>query len=307
MRHSLSTISLVVALLLLGITTSHAQVVISGGRLVGGATNEKFTNGHAIYGSVAQPLLYKVQMHDTVEKRIGIWEEASFIQSQYEQTSIELPNLIVQTGDTARVTVSFNAPCHFFTTDHQRPWELTLSFNRSMMQPLGFSEIVDDGSRYIVTYRGTTSAVNGTLANIAMLTRLGNDTITDIKVESFAWTDIPRQGLTATNGSLTQRGLCITEGSTRLVFERATPRIVASPNPGSGPVIRLRSYSPVEETGTVRILDVQGAVVHSFDGVPASQQAPLTETYAPNLPAGTYVIQLLLPSGTASTTIVRLP
>lgn len=295
------------ALFLLCTATLQAQVIISNARIVGGATATRLSNGGAVYGSVAQPILYNVELQDTVEKRVGIWSEASFIQSQYEKTTIEVPSIAVETGDTARVSVQFTAPCHFFTTDHVRPWLLTLSFNRSMIEPVGYESLVDDGTRYIVSYRGSTSASGGTLSTIALPTRLGNDTITDVLVESFEWLDVPRQGVTAIHGSITQRGLCITDGSTRLVFERNAPQVIASPNPSNGPMIGIRSYSPSVQTGVLRVLDLQGSVMHQINGVPASKDAPMTNVIAPELPAGTYVIQLLLPTGAASTTFVRLP
>lgn len=176
-----------------------------------------------------------------------------------------------------------------------------------MIEPVGYESLVDDGTRYIVSYRGSTSASGGTLSTIALPTRLGNDTITDVLIESFEWLDVPRQGVTAIHGSITQRGLCITDGSTRLVFERNAPQVVAYPNPSNGPVIGIRSYSPSVQTGVVRILDLQGSVLHQINDVPASKDAPMTNVIAPELPAGTYVIQLLLPTGAASTTFVRLP
>lgn len=284
-----------------------AQVVIRGGITISAVSLHRYSNGFAVYGSVGQAVTHTTAINDTAEMQMGVWSQARMVSASTENTKITLPNVSVETGDTVAFDVPYEAPCQFFLTEHVRPWALTISFNRSMIEPLGYTSITDDGQRYHVTYTGTASDAAGVLAKIRLATRLGNDTITDLTVDKFEWTDVPRQFWTADNGSVTATGLCITNGSTRLLKERTRPAVLVAPNPSSGSMVSVRSYSAQSERGTLRVLDLQGTIIRELVDVPVSPEMPVVQVPMEYLPAGSYVMQLTVPSGMTSTMFVRLP
>lgn len=284
-----------------------AQMRIQDGGTLSAVSVMKYSTGFATYGSVGQGGIHTIAVNDTAELQTGIWAQSRMVSSAAENTKLVLPNVAVRTGDTVSFDVPYEAPCSFFLTAQSRAWSLTVSFNRSMIEPLGYTSIKDDGQRYHVTFSGTTTESSGVLAKIRLATRLGNDTVTDLSVDKFEWTDVPRQTWTADNGSVTATGLCITDGSTRLLKERARPAVMVSPNPSAGPSVSVRTYAAQPERGILRLLDLQGMVIREIADVAVSPELPVTMVQMEYLPAGSYVMQLTVPSGTTSTMFVRLP
>lgn len=289
------------------VVTTAQQMRIREGGTLSAVTVYRYSTGFASYGSVGQGAIHTIAINDTAELQTGIWCQSRMTSSAAENTKVVLPNVAVRTGDTVSFDVPFEAPCSFFLTDKSRPWSLTISFNRSMIEPLGYTSIKDDGQRYHVTFTGSTSDASGVLAKIRLATRLGNDTVTDLSVDKFEWTDIPRQSWTADNGSIKATGLCITDGSTRLLKERTRPAVMVSPNPSAGPSVSVRTYAAQPERGILRLLDLQGMVIREIGDVAVSPELPVTLVQMEYLPAGSYVMQLTVPSGTTSTMFVRLP
>ena len=296
-------LSLLLVMLLVG--RVHAQYGIAGGGVTSGAIASPVSGKFGLRVSIGQPMLGDVG--PTPRLAGGLQSIGDYYQQSYENTTIVVPEQVQQVGDTFNFDLGYGAPCAFFQDGVEREWELKLAFNRTVLAPLVFDKIEDNGDYHTITVTGKASGQSGKLTTLVFRALLGNDTMSAVRVESFRWTAVPRQFTRSTPGSVTLQGLCTTYGNTRLVKSTGKPSILVAPNPVTGSSVGLRVYSEESVTGTVMITDMHGNIVVHKLGIEANAQWPLVTVDLPVIPAGTYTVTFVSADNTARTTLLKLP
>jgi len=282
-----------------------SQTVV-GGAITSGATNATQAGGYGMQGAFGQPIVGESGVSPIVIS--GIMTHAQSVQKYYESTLIEVAKTVKQIGDTFALDVFYKASCALFQSNvTSRNFELKISFNRTVLEPLRYDSLTDDGERYTITITGAAGTNAGTLARVLFMGRLGNDSATDVRVESFRWIDAQRQYIQSVAGSVTLRGLCNTYGSTRLLKGPATMAVLIAPNPVTGSQFTVRSFSERPTTGMLVVTDIHGNVVHTLHNVDANATWPMTTVALQILPAGSYTVALYTDNEVARTTMVKLP
>lgn len=301
MKHLL----LIASMLCIVTATMQSQTIVTGA-ITSGATNATQAGSYGMQGAFGQPIVGESGVSPIVYS--GIVSHAQGVQKYYESTLIEVAKTVKQIGDTFVLDVLYQASCALFQSNvSSRTFELKVSFNRTVLEPLRYDSIADDGDRYTITISGSVVTNNGVLTRIPMMGRLGNDSTTDVRVESFKWTDAQRQYVQSTPGSVTLRGLCNTYGSTRLLKGPATMAVVIAPNPVTGSTFTVRTYSERQQFGTLVVTDIHGNVIHTMQHVEAGAAWPLTSVELQIIPAGSYTVALYTENDVVRTTMVKLP
>ena len=260
----------------------------------------------SVRGMVGQPIVDL----DTSKREIsaGYAYTIDTYTQRGEGTELRLPQMIQAIGDTFSFTIDAAASCLLFQGDPLRAWEATISFNGTMLEPLGVNpvDVEDVDGRYTLTLRGTTTSALTSLVTQRFLARLGNDSVTDVTVSSFRWLDVPRQVTTHTPGEVRLRGICSTYGTARLLTQ--TPVMVqATPNPVYGSVLGLRMYAPKATTGTLIVTDLQGTVIATRKDVILDPSWPRSMIDLGLVSAGSYTVTVVTPEHVGRTTIVKMP
>jgi hypothetical protein len=296
---------MIASLSCIGLLPMQAQTVVSGA-ITSGATNATQAGSYGMQGAFGQPIVGESGVSPVVYS--GIMTHAQGVQKYYESTLIEVTHAVKQIGDTFALDVLYKASCALFQSNvTSRNYELKVSFNRTVLEPLRYDSLVDDGERYTITVSGSVATNSGTAARILFMGRLGNDSTTDVRVESFRWIDAQRQYVQSVSGSVTLRGLCNTYGSTRLLKGPATMAVLIAPNPVTGSQFTIRSFSERPAVGTLVVTDIHGNVVHTMHNVEASSAWPMTSVALQILPSGSYTVALYTDNDVARTTMVKLP
>lgn len=283
----------------------HGQTIM-GGIITSGATNAPTRAGFGMQGALGQPMIGEAGIAPQI--RTGIMSIGDRSQRNYESTLVTIDTVLRQIGDTFDLPVRYAAPCGFFADNVLgRSWELSVSMNRTVIEPLEYDAIVDDGERYTITVTGRADSQMGVVTNLRMMTRLGNDSVTDVRVESFRWIDIPRQYVRSVAGSVQLRGLCNTYGSTRLLKDTNSLQLLVAPNPVSTNTVSIRAVANHSQMGTLTVTDMHGTLVFTQHHVTAAPHAPLSTIDLSHLAGGTYVVSFVTPSAVVRTPLVKLP
>lgn len=299
--------TLIISVIVLAVSalSGFGQVRVESGTVTSGFTSTPIQSGYGAAGAVAQP--FAQPSIEALKIRGGVIEAAQKLTSSTEYTAFILPNLTQKVGDTFNLDITYAAPCTFFQNGTKRKWRMELTFSRSIIEPLSYVSIGDDGLNYTIALEGETDAPNGTLVSVPLLARLGNDTTTPVSVTRFEWLDVPRQYVTSTPGSVTLNGLCETYGETRLVEPTNRPIIHIAPNPVHGSVVSIQVYGKEEGAGKIMVLDVHGNLVRTFQNIPMSESWPVSELDLGIVASGTYSIIYVTPKAIGRATLVKLP
>jgi hypothetical protein len=305
MQTTMRTIQLFVVMVVCAVVLRAQPVEVVGGVITSGYT-PTLGGSTSVRGMVGQPIVDL----DTIVREVtaGYAHTIDAYTQRGEGTDLRLPQMIQAVGDTFSFTINAAVSCLLFHGNPSRAWEAKISFNGTMLEPLGVnaSAVEDVDGRYTLTLTGTTSSALTSLVTQKFLARLGNDSVTDVTVSSFRWLDVPRQVTTHTPGEVRLRGICSTYGNARLLTQ--TPVMVqATPNPVYGSVVALRLYAQRATTGTLIVTDLQGTVITTREGV------ALDETWARAVidlglvSAGSYTVTVVTPEHVGRTTIVKMP
>lgn len=296
---------IIASLLCIVAITLQSQTIV-GGVVTSGATNNVLLGDYSMQGAVGLPIVGETGLDPIV--RSGIISHGNAVQKFYESTLIGIDSVVKQIGDTFALDVFYGASCALFQSSTvSRDWELKVSFNRTVLEPLRYDSIVDDGERYTITVSGTATSNSGVMTRMLMMGRLGNDSLTDVRVESFRWKDAQRQFIQSTPGLVTLRGLCNTYGSTRLLKDPSKMAILIAPNPVTGSSFTMRTYSEKQQFGRLVVTDIHGNVVYSADRVEAGSDWPMTSIELQVIPSGSYTVALFTDNDVVRTTMVKLP
>jgi hypothetical protein len=295
-------------LLLLGLIGSLpavAQYGVAGGGVTSGAIASPVSGKFGLRVSIGQPLLGDAGPAPRLAG--GLQSIGDYYQQSYENTTIVVPEQIQQVGDTFNFDLNYGAPCAFFQDGVERQWELKLTFNRTVLEPLVFDAVDDNGEFHTITVTGKASLQAGKLATLKFLALLGNDSTSVVRVESFRWTSVRRQFTQSAPGSVTLKGLCTTYGNTRLIKAPGKTSILVAPNPVTGSTVGLRVYAEQAVSGTIVITDMHGNVIANKTDVEAGVQWPLVTIELPVIAAGTYTVTFAASDVIARTTLLKLP
>lgn len=286
-----------------GLRAQPAEVV--GGVITSGYT-PTLGGATSVRGMVGQPI---VDLDTAVrEVTAGYANMLDAYTQRGEGTELRLPQMVQQVGDTFSFTIDAAASCHLFQGSPSRAWEAKISFNGTMLEPLGVNavDVEDFDGRYTLTLRGTTSSSLAALVTQKFLARLGNDSVTDVSLASFRWLDVPRQLTTHTPGEVRLRGVCSTYGNARLLNQTAV-MVQATPNPVYGSAVTLRLFARQATTGTLIVSDLQGTVIVTREGVALDETWQRAVIDLGLVSAGTYTVTVVTPGHVGRTTIVKMP
>ncbi|MFN4985247.1 MAG: hypothetical protein ACK5BQ_00125 [Ignavibacteria bacterium] len=284
---------------------AHAQYGVAGGAVTSGAVASPVSGSFGLRATIGQPFLGNAGPSPNLAG--GVQHIGDYIQQSYENTAIVLADKIQQVGDTFDFQLNYGAPCAFFQDGVEREWELKLTFNRTVLEPLTFNSVEDNGLYHTITVRGIAKAESGPLATLKFLALLGNDSVSAVTVESFRWTSIRRQVTRSTPGSVTLKGLCTTYGNTRLIKAPGKTSILVAPNPVSGASVGIRPYAESQVVGTLVVTDIHGNVIVTRAGVEAGPMWPLVNVELPVIPSGAYTVSFITADDIARTTLLKLP
>jgi len=226
--------------------------------------------------------------------------------------TISLTDATAAVGDHVSIPISLRNSSNLQLAG-TKSFRIELLFNRSMLWPESVSSATGDASmttvaegallRVIINVQQTDSPPDGILAELHCLVLLGNDDVTDIAIDDFAWLEGGTQTLTIP-GHFTATGIC-EEGGKRLLSMPGVPVLLRNaPNPfvhrteltfqlTEHAAIDLRIYSSLGREVATAASGEYSAGVHSvsFD--------------AADLPSGVYIAVLRTHSGISTMTMLR--
>ena len=305
MQTTMRILQLVTVLVVCAVGLRAQPVEVVGGIITSGYT-PTIGGTTSVRGMTGQPIVDL----DKAEREVtaGYAYTIDAYTQRGEGTDLRLPQMVQQVGDTFSFTIDAAASCLLFQGNPSRAWEAKISFNGTMLEPLGVnaSDVEDADGRYTLTLTGTTSSALTSLVTQKFLARLGNDSVTDVTLASFRWLDVPRQVTTHTPGEVRLRGICSTYGNARLLTQTAV-MVQATPNPVYGSEVALRLYAQRATTGTLIVTDLQGTVIATRDGVSLDQTWPRAVIDLGLVSAGSYTVTVVTPEHVGRTTIVKMP
>ena len=176
------------------------SVVSSGGRMMS-------TPMRSIDGSLGQ-LAIGITRDSTTWTEQGFWYSSRRVyDGNGWHTTISIPHVRGRNGQTLEIPISMRS------TDRMRiaglrDWTLRVRFNKTMLQPLNINNIQETDDSYLVTFMGQSYDTVETLADLKVFVRLGNDSITPIEIDSFAWNESNRMRIYTEDGSFTDESIC---------------------------------------------------------------------------------------------------
>jgi photosystem II stability/assembly factor-like uncharacterized protein len=207
-------------------------------------------------------------------------------------------------GDTLRIALQMDRSLDGFSV---ADWSAVISFNRSMLYPLGIEQEATISEHMTVLHSwdyqsgevlleatGPPAEGHTTLVYITCLVLIGNDVETELRLRSVNFAHPVLSVTELLPGSFTLDGYCLADGR-RLLRERSAVWFGQSvPNPAHAMLtlpLRLTSEGQV----TIRVYDTGGrAIAVVFDGILSGGSHELRFD-ASALPVGTY--RLVLTSG----------
>lgn len=272
------------------------SVVSSGGRMMSSSTR-------SIDGTVGQ-LAIGITRDSTKWTEQGFWYSSRRIyDGNGWHTTISIPHVRGRNGQLLEIPVTMRS------TDRMRvaglrDWTLRLKFNKSMLEPRQVSDIQETDDSYLVTFLGQSYDTVETIAQLKVFVRLGNDSVTPIEVDSFAWHESNRMRIYTEDGSFTDESIC-QAGGPRLLAVAGHPTLRVSPQP---------LIDKGEAIGTIGLEENVRLILYTADG------EVLTTLFAGRLPAGdfripieigaiangTYLVALETPTHSVATQIIVL-
>lgn len=265
------------------------------------------TNGSSIelVGIAGQPIIDSSDSPRTTKAGLLYIQESTSAAAQ--RTILTVPEAVHAVGDTFDFEISFAASCLLFRLPVERAWTMKVSFNKTILEPLAYDSLVEDADRYTITVHGNATSETTLLTRLRFLARLGNDSVTDVRVEDFTWTGGEGLPLSTTPGKISLRGLCTTYGTTRYVTTRASAAINVAPNPITNNEASFQLYAVEPTVGELVISDLHGNVVYRRENVRASPDWPITRVIFNDVASGTFAAMLITPHGVGRATILKLP
>lgn len=293
------------ALLLCGAVIARAQYDVRWMAITSGF--HVATNGSSIelVGIAGQPIADSAGSPRNPKSGLLYIQESTSAAAQ--RTILTVPEAVHAVGDTFDFEISFAASCLLFRLPVERAWTMKVSFNKTILEPLAYDSLVEDADRYTITVHGNASSETTLLTRLRFLARLGNDSVTDVRVEDFTWTGGEGLPLSSTPGKISLRGLCTTYGTTRYVTTRASAAINVAPNPITNNEASFQLYAVEPTVGELVISDLHGNVVYRRDNVRASPEWPITRVVFTDVASGTFAAMLITPHGVGRATILKLP
>lgn len=248
-------ILLVILIIIFG-NTCYAQVKHPSSVMSSGGETMS-TSTHILRGSVSQ-FVVNYLPHAQGAHGVGFWYQPSLLyRFQGNSSYIVIPSTAANSGDMLSVPMILESSNKLFKTG-ARTFEAKVRFNKSLLEPIDALQVDEVGDDYILTVRGEVKDSVGILAVMKFRARLGNDSLTPLKFESFRWIETKKLKVATQNGSFLLNDLCKAGGVNRLIKKGTSLSLATiTPNPvGKSTVL---SFSLSERT-TIRIsiIDVMG-------------------------------------------------
>lgn len=272
------------------------SVVSSGGRMMSSFSR-------SIDGTVGQ-LAIGITYDSTKWTEQGFWYSSRRVyDGNGWHTTVSIPHVRGKNGQLIDIPVTMRS------TDRMRiaglrDYTLRVRFNKSMLEPRMVGDVQETDDSYLVTLVGQAFDTVQTIANLSVFVRLGNDSVTPVEVDSFAWHVSDRMRIYKENGSFTDESIC-QAGGPRLLAVAGHPTLRVSPQP---------LIDKGEATGTIGTEELVRLVLYTADG------QVLTTLFTSRLPAGdfripieigaiangTYLVALETPTHSVATQIIVL-
>lgn len=222
------------------------QRTIQRGVFGGGGLRMDVAGTARMDGTVSQTAIGIVRAESHVGE-LGFWYTVA--QNKPGFTTITIPNVQASIGQQFTLPIMHRSSA-IVLKKGAKAFTMRIRFNKTMLQPLTEVPLSETENDYILTLSGTTADTMGTIAELTLLPRLGNDTATTIEIEDFQWMDTKRPLLTTVDGTFTSLGICKEGGTPRLVRTINATSMRAYPNPAvSTTSIRVRLF----ESATARV------------------------------------------------------
>lgn len=272
------------------------SVVSSGGRMMS-------SSSRSIDGTVGQ-LAIGITRDSTMWAEQGFWYSSRRVyDGNGWHTTVSIPHVRGRNGQTLEIPITMRS------TDRMRiagvrDWTLRVKFNKSMLEPRNINNIQETDDSYLVTYMGQSYDTVETIAQLKVFVRLGNDSVTPIEIDSFAWHESNRMRIYTEDGSFTDESIC-QAGGPRLLAVAGHPTLRVSPQP---------LVDRGDATGTIGLEENVRLVLYTADG------ELLQTLFTGRLPAGdfripieigaiangTYLVALETPTHSVATQIIVL-
>jgi hypothetical protein len=255
--------------------------------LIAGATEREYLTRES--GS------YRVQTTDS--NGCTAYSDPVQVQTSIASSVIAIPELTATPGEIVRIPIILRSS-QFLEEAGVRDFTGTISFNRTLLQPLGLP-FTDQGGIRRVEVSGQYSPHSATLVEIACMALLGDQDLTDITFEGFAW-DQPGVQVSLVSGEV-KMDLCL-EGGTRLYY--ATGRTLLKQNwPNPFNTMTMIEYEVIEQASMqLYVMDMNGRRVATLVDGPVPPGRYLAGFDAGRLDSGMYMYVLQ----TLSERIVRV-
>lgn len=213
---------------------------------------------------------------------------------------VALDTVKVQLESKTKLNLKLLSSENLISDGTAKQFKARISFNSSMMKPL-FDYSIPEWQSCTKSYRtvefnGSTDKSNGLLAELPFETNLGNDTVSNVIIESVVWSDVQGEVIAKLdNGRVEFLGICY-ENGTRL-FEPSDPVLInkVSPNPAHDRIEIEFTLIENDKTELI-IMNMLGEVVKTIPIASNSLGTKSVSISLDNLSQGQYMIILKTPT-----------
>lgn len=277
-----------IVLFFLSIAISFAQDIRHPSSVMGAGGETMTTPTTVLRGTVSQFAIDYHVAEQTIHG-VGFWYQPSLLdRTRGNNAVIIIANAAASAGDNVEIPLIMVSSNNLFQLG-ARQFEAKIRFNKTLLEPLNALQVQEEQDDYIATFRGEAKDTAGILSMMRFRARLGNDSLTPLRFESFQWVETTKIRTITEDGEFLLNDLCREGGKTRLVLLRSKLSASITPNPvHTQGTIRLT----LREDSHVRLVlsNVLGKEIRTINDADFKAGVYDAMFQAEQLPSGKYYI-----------------
>lgn len=219
-----------IVLFFIAIAVSSAQEIRHPSSVIGAGGETMTTPTTILRGTISQ---FAIDYHSTEQTihGVGFWYQPALLdRTRGNNAVIMIANAAASSGDIVEIPLILVSSKNLFQLGAKQ-FEAKIRFNKTLLEPLNALQVQEEQEDYIATFRGEAKDTAGILSMMRFRARLGNDSITPLRFESFQWVETTKIKSTTEDGEFLLNDLCREGGKTRLVLLRSKLSATITPNP----------------------------------------------------------------------------
>lgn len=281
----------IILIILLASSTLFGQTRLEKG-VLGSGGNTTSNENHIIRSTIGQSVI-GITQSPTSRKNLGFWYSVnSNMNDSLSVAVVAIPSVEEEIANNIDIPIILQNSRRFAGQTHK--WTATISFNSTILSPIGDMPSCGTDETCKLTVSGEFSDSTGILYNLKFRTKLGSVLNTDIKIESFTWTE--NISTIKSDGFFQLKGVCEVDGVYRLIYRSVEAGLIKSyPNPA---VSDISIDYQLREDGLnkLELVDTKGDIVTTIGNLASESGSYTISTNVADIPSGVYYLVLTTPN-----------